>query len=585
MRDLERFQRRAAWVLGALGGALLAGLMVRLVSIQSNQAPKLNALMAAQQQSAMVIPARRGSIFDVRGRVVAGSRQLYGVFVDPGQIESAEAREQTAARLGAILGMDAGEIEEAIRRSGAPRFCWIKHRIAPEESEAVRQAGLPGVGLVEEPVRHYPLGASMAHVLGFVGSDGQGLEGLELTSDSWLRGRDGQVWTVRDSRRRVLREAAEDGRDREQPQDGGHIVLTIDSVIQAIVEEQLPRQVQEFEARSAVGIVMDPKTGEVLAMACYPAFDPNDYGAASADLRRNRVITDMVEPGSTFKPFVAAGALGAGVVSLGQMIDCHDGLYVTGGRRLHDASPHGVMPFEEVVSRSSNIGMAIIGERMGNPLLHETIRRFGFGEPTGIDLPGEADGGVLPLKRWTRYSTTSVPMGHEVAVTPMQLIAAFCAILNDGVYLRPRVVRARLSPEGEVLEEFTGPEPIRRVLSSATAQRFARDVLVRVVNEGTGKRAALRGYQVLGKTGTAQVPYKNRRGYEPDAYVGSFIGAAPAEDPRVAVLVMVHHPNARKGYYGGTVAAPAAREILAGTLAYMQVPPRGVMTAGIETRN
>ena len=242
------------------------------------------------------------------------------------------------------------------------------------------------------------------------------------------------------------------------------------------------------------------------------------------------------------------------------------------------------MTFEEIVSRSSNIGMAIIGQRMGNPAIHEIVCRFGFGQPTGIDFPGEASGGVLPLSRWTSYSTTSVPMGQEIAVTPLQLITAFCAIINDGVLLRPRMIRAFLSPDGRVLEEFTGPDPARRVLPTEVAGYLSRQVLVKVVTDGTGRRAALAEYQVLGKTGTAQVPHEDRRGYEPDAYLGAVLGAAPAEDPRVAVLVMIKKPNPRLGYYCATVAAPAVREILAETLAYLQVPPTTKSVATVRLR-
>jgi cell division protein FtsI (penicillin-binding protein 3) len=349
-------------------------------------------------------------------------------------------------------------------------------------------------------------------------------------------------------------------------------VLTIDSVIQGFLEQQVADRVQQFEAQGGVGVVMDPRTGDVLAMACYPTPGPDDRAGLAPSLRRNRVVTDMVEPGSTFKPFVACGALLTGVVSREQTIFCHNGLYVIGRRLLHDSSPHGHMTFAEIVARSSNIGMAIIGERMGNQAIHDIVRRFGFGSKTGIDFPGESPGSVLPLSLWTGYSTCSVPMGQEIAVTPLQLIAAFSAILNDGVYLRPRMVRALLSPDGEVVQEFAGPQPVRRVLPIETARYMSREVLVSVVNDASGRRAALPNYQVLGKTGTAQVPYEGRRGYEPGAYLASFIGAAPADDPRVVVLIMIEKPNPGLGYYGSVVAAPGVREVLAATLAYLQVP-------------
>ncbi|MCP4248654.1 MAG: penicillin-binding protein 2 [bacterium] len=573
-RDLGRHQRWAIGAVGVLAGAAILLLGGRLVHIQAALSPRLTVMMDRQQAGVSLIPARRGNIFDARGRVLAGSRRAPAVFADPGTVKDLE---QAAAHAAAILGLDAGEIEDRIRNSGTPRFCWIKRRISPQEAAAIRQAELPGFGVTDEAMRHYPLGPSLGQVLGFVGREGQGLEGLELGCDRWLRGTDGSVRTVRDARRRAIRErtgqqTAQAG--RVEPVDGGHVVLTLDAVIQGFVEEFLPRQVHQFEAESGVAVVMDPRTADVLAMACYPTFDPNDRGAVVSSIWRNRVVTDMVEPGSTFKPFVASGALVAGVVSPGERIFCHDGLYVSGRRLLHDSSPHGVMTFEEIISRSSNIGMAIIGERLGNPAMHDIVRRYGFGTPTGIDMPGEAAGGVLPLSRWNTYSTTSVPMGHEIAVTPLQLITAFCAIANDGILLRPRAVRAYLRPDGTVDREFTGPEPVRRVLPEATARYLVNDVLVKVVEDGGGHRAALPGYRVFGKTGTAQVPYEDRRGYEPGAYLGSFVGAAPLEDPQVVALVMIRKPNPRLGYYGGQISAPAVRDILDRTLAYLQVPPR-----------
>jgi cell division protein FtsI (penicillin-binding protein 3) len=493
------------------------------------------------------------------------------VFADPSQITE---RAETAARMAAILQLDAGEVEERIRSSGTPRFCWLKRRVAAAEAEAVRQASLAGIGLVPEHVRHYPLGSSMGQVIGFVGDEGKGLEGLELSCNDWLAGEDGYRWTLRDTRRRPIRASSDPDREEVKPRDGGHVILTIDSVIQGFVEERLARQVKEFQAESGVGVVMDPRNGDVLAMACYPPFDPNDFRCARPEDRRNRVVTDMVEPGSTFKPFVASGALVAGVVRPDETIYCHDGLYVIGGRRLHDAFPHGNLTFEQIVVKSSNIGMAILAGRMGNQAIYDTVRGFGFGRPTGIDFPGEAAGSVVPLRLWTSYSTTSVPMGHEIAVTPLQMVTAFSAIANDGVRLKPRLIRARLDDEGSVVDEFTGPEPVGRALPIETARYFTKQVLVAVVNgTGSASNAAIPGYQVLGKTGTAQVPYADRRGYEPNAYLASFVGAAPAEDPQVAVLVMIRKPNPVKGYYGGVVSAPVVGDVLASTLAYLQVPP------------
>ena len=570
---LAPYQKAMTKVAAGVVAVVLLTLAARLVRINTADAAKLTALGQAQYHSRSVVPARRGTIFDARGRILAGSRQLYGVFADPSGVE---VPADTSAQVAAILAMDAGELEDRIRNSGSPRFCWLKHRVTPAEAAAVREAQLPGIALVDESVRRYPLGESMGQVIGFVGADGVGLEGLELWCNDWLRGHDGHYWTLRDTRRRPIQASSRPEHRAEPARDGGHVVLTLDGVIQGFLEERLARQVEDFQAESGVGVVMDPKTGDVLAMACYPLFDPNAYRTSPPEVRRNRVVTDMVEPGSVFKPFIAAGALVDGVVSGEETIYCHDGLYVMGRRRLHDAHPQGRLTLKEIVVKSSNIGMSILGERLGNARLHRWVRAFGFGRPTGIDFPGEIGGAVAPLGQWTSYTTTSITFGQEIAVTPLQLICGLGAIINDGVLLRPRLVRARLAADGTVVEEFSGAEPVQRVLPVETARYFSRDVLVGVVNgTGSARNAAIPGYQVLGKTGTAQVACQDRRGYEPNAYLASFMGAAPARDPAVAVVVMIRKPNPLKGYYGGVVSGPVVGDVLAATLAYLQVPPDG----------
>ncbi|MEE9212598.1 MAG: penicillin-binding protein 2, partial [Phycisphaeraceae bacterium] len=355
--------------------------------------------------------------------------------------------------------------------------------------------------------------------------------------------------------------------------DGGHVVLTIDSVIQRFAQSHLSAAVEAFEAESGVALVLAPRTGSVLAIAQYPTFDPNRYQDAPAARRRNRAICDVTEPGSTFKPYVACAALLAGVVDPDEKIFCHNGQHYFGRRLMHDTHPNGMLDFEGILTHSSNIGMGILGERMGNEVIHKMVRAFGFGGRLGVKFPGEAPGVVRPIEQWTRYSTTSVPIGQEIAVTPLQLISAFCAIVNGGNLMRPRLVQALLDAKGTVVVSFDQPEVIRRVLPRDLANYMATEVLVGVVKNGGARWSAPAGWQMAGKTGTAQIPFKDRAGYEPGAYTGSFMGAAPAHDPRCAVLVMIHRPNPVIGYYGSKVAAPAAGKIMADTLAYLQVPP------------
>lgn len=559
-----------------LGGAILAGLCLlfpaligRLVYINTTLSPRLTAFVQAQQNGRTPVAARRGFVLDAAGRVVAGTRLRPSVYADPALIEELAP---TAARLAPILDMSADDIEKLLRARRTQRFCWLRRLIDPADAKAVRALEIRGIGVVQEPKRSYPMGTLMAQTVGIVGREGLGLEGLEKVYDDHLRGEDGEAATIhggRSGRRPIwLRDDL-----CRPPRDGGHVVLTLDSVIQELLERELAEAVEEFQAECGVGVVMAPQTGAVLALGQYPTFDPNHYADAPSDRRRNRAICDALEPGSTFKPYVACGALLAGVVSGDEVIFCHNGQYRFGNRLMHDSSPRGHLTFREIISKSSNIGMGIVGERMGNRDIHNIVRAFGFGTPTEVRFPGEATGLVRPLSRWNSYSTTSVPIGQEVAVTPLQLATAFSSIVNGGMLLRPRLVKALLNSDGSVVESFEEPVVVRRVIPQALANYVTREFLVAVINHGGGWRAKLDAWQVAGKTGTAQVAYPDRPGYEPNAYTGSFIGAAPAARPEIVVLVMIHKPSAALGYYGGKVAAPAAARVLAGTLAYLEIPP------------
>lgn len=563
----DEYQRR-------VGTGLLIGLVLllvllggRLVHINTVMASRLRTVAEKQQAGRMSIPARRGLILDCRKRVVAGSEEVPSVFADPFLVDDLP---ESAARVAAVLNMIPGQVEDIIRHSEAPRFCWLKRRVSATEAEAVRLLGLRGFGTVDESIRRYPFGSTLAQVLGFVGRDGIGLAGVELQYDRHLRGRDGRISSVRDVRRRAIWRV-EDG--TVSVADGGHLMLTIDSVIQGIVEEQLAAQVEAFSAESGVAVVLSPKTGDILAIACCPTFDPGDYNSFPEELWRNRAVVDPVEPGSTFKPIIAGGALAADYVSTTETIFCRNGSYVLPGRVLTDTKPHGNLNFKGIIAKSSNIGMAIIGQRVGNPALHEIVRQFGFGVPTGIVFPGEAGGTVRALSQWDSFSTTSIPMGYEIGVTPLQLATAYCAIVNGGVLLKPRLVRALLAVDGTPRAVFEGPEPVRRVLPERTARYLTETVLPAVVSGG-GRKPAPSDYPMLGKTGTTKLTRPGQRGYASGAYLSSFVGAAPVDDPQLVALVMIRRPNARQGYYGRVVSMPVVRKVLDLTLAYLEVPPR-----------
>ncbi|MCB9850396.1 MAG: penicillin-binding protein 2 [Phycisphaerales bacterium] len=563
--DARSQVRMAGFLLACLGVAFV-GLLFRLVYIDTALAPRLQAIAEQQQETLSMIPARRGSILDTRGRVLAVSQMRYSVFADP---ELVEQKDETARVLSHVLEMSAGEIENEMWASGSPRFCWLQRRVDEVTADAVRGLKLTGIGLHPEFERDWPMHETACQVIGIVGSDGKGLEGVELAYNAHLSGTPGERNVRRDARRHALGAGA-DG--LAPPVDGGHVLLTIDSVIQTIVEERLADQVQQFEAESGVAVVMSPKTGEVLALANVPTFDVNRYNDFDASLRRDRAITDPVEPGSIFKPVVMAGALDGGFVHVTEQIDCHNGMFSFGGRIIHDTHPKSILDPRGIIVHSSNIGMGIIGERMGNKVLRETLSKFGLGALTQVGLPGESEGIVPPLKQWNRYSTTSVPMGHEVAVTPLQLAAAFSAVVNHGVLLRPRIVRAKLGADYAPVEEFDEPEMIQRVMAPEVADYIRREMLTGVVEEG-GEPLDASPYAMCGKTGTAQVPYTNRRGYEPNAYLSSFVGAAPVDDPEIVVLVMIRKPNRAIGYYGRVVSGPVVRDVVRSVLAYLEVAP------------
>lgn len=556
----------ATWAVIGIGVLFLV-LGGRLVAIQVVHREKLLAHADQQHNASTSIPARRGMIFDARGRVVALTRRIPDVFVDPAMVADVEA---LAHELAPRLNLPVPEILAEIRSRPQSRFVVLAKGVDAVTAEAVRELRRPGVGLTFRSERYYPLGAGLAHVLGWVGYDGEGLEGVELSFNEHLRGRNGRRSTIRDARRRALRRSEA---PTVAPVDGGHIVLTIDAEIQRMVEAELENGVDRVEAESGVTIVLSPVTGDVLAMACYPGFDPNQpFRPSEAEARRNRAITDPVEPGSTFKPIIAATALEGGFVSRTERIDCRNGQHYFGKRLITDTKPSGLLDIRGIIARSSNIGMGTIAHRMGNEVLHETVTAFGFGRPTGIGLPGEGAGIVLPLRRWTSYSTTSIPIGYEILVTPIQLLSAFTAIINEGVLLRPRVVKAKLGPDGTVIESHDGPDAVRRVVSAATARFVAFDLMRAVVEEGGAAKAQVGPYKVIGKTGTAKLTYPDRRGYEPGAYLSVFVGAAPAEDPQIVVLTMIRRANPAIAYYGGQVAAPVVGAIIRDVLAYLEVP-------------
>jgi cell division protein FtsI (penicillin-binding protein 3) len=547
----------------------LAGLAVvlRVVQLQVVDSARLAARGTRQKSYVEMLPAPPGDLLDRDGRVLATSIIARSLYVIPDKIPDPWP---CAQRLARVLHLDPDRICARLGQS-EKKFAWIKRRLTPEDEQAVLALGLPAGawGFREEFVRLYPQGTLAAHVLGLRDVDGNSRGGLEQSLETVLRGRPGRRTLYRDARGRVI--DVPDDRD-VPPQPGQSVVTSLDSIIQIYAERELDRLVAEWKPRGVCAMVQDPATGEILAMASRPAFDPNRPEQASEDAWKNRTIAWTYEPGSTFKPFVVAGAIERGRIRPDEEIDCGEGEARLAGRLLHDTHPYGLLSVVDVLVKSSNIGMSRIGGRLSNTELFATIAAFGFGRTSGLGLPGEIVGTFRPVKEWSSYSNASLSMGQELAVTPLQMICAHSALANGGTLISPKLVLRTLAatPGNQIALSLATPV-VSRATDNTSACWLVEGPMVEVVRRGTGTRANLRGFSVFGKTGTAQKLDPQTGGYSADKYVSSFLCGAPAAAPRVLVLVVVDEPSTGS-HYGGTVAAPAAAEILRQTLAHLRVP-------------
>jgi len=549
-------------------GFLLAGvfliLIIRLFKLQYFDHARYGDLARNQQTVKVDIPAVRGRIYDSAGRILATSLVVDSVFAEPHVIED---KESTCIKLAPVLGLDKEALLEKLKQNAAKKFIWIKRFVSAEEAEAVRRLGLVGIGFRKESKRFYPRGIVASHVLGCVNIDGEGLEGIELMFDRQLRGEDGYRILLRDGKRCPIQPASPRGKPA---QDGASVVLTIDSIVQHFTEEALDDIVEKWDPLAATVVVMSPYTGEILAMANRPTFDPNIFNEYPADARRNRAVTDSYEPGSVLKPVIMAAALEENVTRPEDKIFCHNGLFAYRARRLRDHHPYGWLTASDVIVKSSNIGMAKIGLALGPEKMYRYVKNFGFGAATGIRFPGEAPGQITPPEKYSYYTLTSVPMGQEIAVTALQFARAFAVFGNGGILVKPKLVRGLLDSRGRVIERY-GRAGARRVISKKTADEVMK-MLVGVVNSGTGRRAGLDEYQLAGKTGTAQ-KIAPEGGYTHSRFISSFACIGPAEDPSFVVVVMVNEPRKGNSYYGGTVAAPSAGRLAKRILGFNRVRP------------
>jgi cell division protein FtsI (penicillin-binding protein 3) len=541
-------------------------LMGRCFYLQYFASDHYSLVCTNQQQSRTAQKPQRGVILDCRGRVLAGSNKIQTIFAEPRIIEDLL---QVSHRLEPVLGMPADEIRKIISQSKNPGFAEIKVGADPYQCSTAGK--IYGIGVQSDWQRHYPAGALTCHVVGFTGADNNGLEGIERRYDKELAGSAGENVFLADAFRRPIQLKQQ----KSILEDGLGVILTLDATIQQFTWAELLKQYESYEAESAVAIVAQPKTGAILAMVSLPDFDPNDIRSTDPNNFRDRAITSQFEPGSIIKPIVAAIALDAGAVSRDEEIFCENGSYRGRGfGRIGEYANHafGDLTVREILVKSSNIGMAKIGQKLGKERLYEGLERFGFGKETGIDLPGEAEGLLWPADKWTGYSVTRIPFGQEISVTAIQLLRAFCILANGGHSVRPFVVRAMVDNTGQVTKLKRPPPPVGFVVKPEVAKWIIEDALVGVVNEGTGRRARLEKWHLFGKTGTANIAKSDERGYSEDDYIASFIAGAPAEEPKVVVLVSIRRPNKQlgKGYTGGAVAAPVAAAILEKTLTYLE---------------
>ena len=531
--------------------------VLRLVDLQTFRGAHYRTQSNSQQQGFLVLTPRRGDILDRNLKELAISVRADSVYAQPPKIEDQMA---AARQLSPLLDLPPDELIEQL--GSKKSFVYLKRDVSLETSRRIRELRIEGIGTHEDTTRVYPGKDLACHVLGIVGVDHAGLEGIEYLYGKELSGSKSRIDLRVDAKRNSFYRDSPDA-----PTRGNNLVLTLDSTIQHIAQAALAEGVRDHEALNGSAIVMNPRTGEVLAMASYPEFDPNDYADFSPSERRNRCILDLYEPGSTFKIITLSSLLNEGLVDPNEVIDCRPGRARLGNKVYHEAGhSFGLLTVAQVIEKSSNIGTVQLALRLGEERMHDYAQRFGFGHPTGIELPGEEGGILRNTSQWSKISIGAIAIGQELAVTPLQLIRAVAAVANGGYLVKPLIVKRVVNPSGDTL--FEAKPERERILKEATTAT-ARRILSRVVEEGTGTKAQLRGYSSGGKTGTAQKFIDGR--YSSSRYVASFVGFAPSNDPSLIALVVINEP--REGlYYGGSVAAPIYKEIMERALIHLGVP-------------
>jgi cell division protein FtsI (penicillin-binding protein 3) len=550
----------ALLILSVLAFLAISG---RLVVLQVFDAGSLDQAAARQRLTVIELPATRGRIFDRNLDDLALSVPARAVWADPRLVKD---KPRTAARLAKALDVKKATLARRLASKG--RFVYLARRIPKLRGDVVQRLNLPGVFVVADVARRYPSGTVAAQVLGFVDIEGHGQAGIEQQYDGLLRGHPGKIQLERDPQGRAIPQGR---RSLEPAEPGTDLVLTIDQHLQYVTEQALYRAVRQHKAKAGSVVVMSPRSGEILAMANMPTFDPNRIAASKPEGRKNRAIADMFEPGSTNKTITAAAALQHGIVTPKTETIVPDNLPLCPEKTFRDSHSHApeLMTFADIVARSSNVGTIMAARDLGRDRLYKAEVDFGYGRRSGVDLPGESPGILRPAQSWYCTDLGTNAIGQGVAVTVLQMASVYATVANHGVLRAPTLLRGTVDARGRVAK--ADRRPGRRVLSVRTARAMSK-ILEGVVKEGgTGTQAAMEEWRVAGKTGTARKPDTRRGGYRPGAYVGSFIGFAPAEKPAVVVAVVIDEPT--RGYYGGSVAAPVFREVTATALRRLGVVP------------
>jgi cell division protein FtsI (penicillin-binding protein 3) len=527
---------------------------------------ELSQLTENQIKRVITVAPKRGIIYDCKREEMAISIDVASIYAQPSKVTN---KREYARKLSRILKIKRKDLIKKLNSDKS--FVWIKRRVTPAQSKKVESLNLDGINFLTEAKRFYPSSEIAGNVIGFVGMDSKGLEGLELKYNNDLKGEATYSVVQRDALGRIIF-----GKRLKQRKNvmGNELILTIDKTIQYIAEKELRKAVRKTRAKSGTVVVMRPDTGEILAVAIQPQYNPNVFWKYKPSFWRNRAVTDSFEPGSTFKVFLLAAVLDEGVVSQRDIFFCENGSYRVGKNTINDIHPHAWLTIKKIIKYSSNIGISKAGERLGKEKYYQYIRKFGFGEKTNVNLPGETKGLVRSPKNWNRIDIDTISFGQGISVSAIQLITGLCTIANKGFLMRPYVVKQIVTSDGKVIKEFK-PHIVRRVISEKTARDVTSILKSTVKKGGTGTRAFIDSYEVAGKTGTAQKANPSTGGYFRDRHIASFMGFVPADDPEIAILVVIDEPEGTP--YGGEVAAPVFKACAEKTLDYMGISPKSIL--------